>query len=515
VEDKLRDDETESLLEPNRDAEKNIKDIMELCRKANSAVKELEEYMEGNFKDSTGISSDFADTCRNDIKKLKELMLEGENAEGLLAAAGNNCSALTAALAELDAVHGMLNTEGTSISKEEIVRRLNNVLPDYNNSLQYDYHVLEKKKNASDPRKAAAEIAGKKLREITSEAVDIEKSGISMAELPSRRKVVSRDFAMEDSIYTGSESDSENREKSSLAGFMKYDGDLGRLDREVEFSDDGEFASRALGFVSSMGGALKGGLEDMRDEIYINEYILGVFKSSVPALKEDGKEITQYNLRGLIKKNTDTFFSSEVEYILHGNSSEQVNSLMTQGQLLLTRFGLNTLHVYTDPKKKEMAYSTAAALAGWWTGGAGIPILANLIMCSWGMGEAIIDITDLLDGKKVPFFKARGDWKLDIGIEKSKTPESDPRLSFTYYDYLRLFLLLKNPDEKISRIEDLIELNLSKKDKDFKMAGCSTYVRVEAVVSMKYIFLSGPLMPSNVKTKQGRHEFRVLVYEGY
>lgn len=515
IEKRLRQDEVKSLIEPNKHASRDIKSMMELGIKARAALKELEEYMDANFKAENGISGEFENTCNSDINKLKELILEGEKAEALLDAVDTNLDVLEDIIGELDNIHKTIFTGGLSISKEDITDPLTEGLTRYSNSLKYDYDALEKDKSAEDPRKTIAEKAAEKLKEIISEDINIEKSGIPMEELPSRKKVISRDFGAEDSIYIDMKKEAENPTVVLSEEPQDMRDELKELDKKVDFTDDGEFASDALSFVSSLGSRITGTLEDVRDEIYINEYIMGVFKNSVPELKGEANKNTRYDLRGFVKKNRDTFFNSEVEYILHGNSSEQVNKLMTRGQLLLIRFGLNTLHVYTDPQKKELAYSAASMLAGLWTGGAGIPIIANLIMCSWGMGEAIVDITDLMDGKSVPFYKTKGDWKLDIGIGKEEISSVDPGLSFTYYDYLRLFLLLKSPDEKISRIEDLIELNLSKTDSGFKMSGCNTFIRVEAVVSMKYLFLSKPVMPWNWNEEKGRHEFKVLIYEGY
>jgi hypothetical protein len=185
-----------------------------------------------------------------------------------------------------------------------------------------------------------------------------------------------------------------------------------------------------------------------------------------------------------------------------------------KAELLLLRFAVNTLHVYTDPEKKQLAYSIATAVAGWWTGGAGVPIVANLIMCGWGMGEAVVDVEHLLKGKAVPFYKLKGDWETRIGTGKD-LPKSDPRLCFTYHDYLRLFLLLEGENKKLDRIEDLIQLNLGQARQGFKLADCSTCLRVEAQVSMNYVFMTPAILPRGTTMKNGRHVFRVLTYEGY
>jgi len=136
-------------------------------------------------------------------------------------------------------------------------------------------------------------------------------------------------------------------------------------------------------------------------------------------------------------------------------------------------------------------------------------------MCSWGMGEALIDLKDIMDGKSVPFYKKSGDWMLDIGLSALDEMKTDSRLCFSYHDYLRLFLLLKNSNEKINRIEDLIQLNMQKQYQSFEMAQSNTCIRIEAEFSIRYMFFTGLFVPSERKTKDGRHLIRVVLYEYY
>jgi hypothetical protein len=70
-------------------------------------------------------------------------------------------------------------------------------------------------------------------------------------------------------------------------------------------------------------------------------------------------------------------------------------------------------------------------------------------------------------------------------------------------------------EKKLNRIEDLIQLNIGKAKSGFKMAECATYVRIEAEVSMKYLFITQPFIQRTVKTTDGRYLFKVLLYEGY
>jgi hypothetical protein len=38
---------------------------------------------------------------------------------------------------------------------------------------------------------------------------------------------------------------------------------------------------------------------------------------------------------------------------------------------------------------------------------------------------------------------------------------------------------------------------------------------VEATVSMNYLFITQPFMPKSIKTRDGRHQYKVVIYAGY
>jgi hypothetical protein len=509
--DKLYWEETLAYIKPNEDAAKNIKEIIQLGEKAEEEVLDLERYLEENFEMSGDSPDVFTTTIQEDLNRLKELILNGKKAQEILGDTLLNRELLTSAAAQMEKVGSMLLSSAQNIiSKSEIIDLLNMGLESYNNKIEYDYLKPHKTESREDPRSGVAErveeaLLGGNGKNSDKEDRDIEKAGIAKEELPSHSK------ARETEQGSGKAVADDSEESNS----MEYAGNLNEIDKDIDFKNDEEkFSINAFSFISSLRGGLLKGMQALRDEIYIGEYIMGTFKNSVPILTDDNNAAADLDLRGMDKRERTTFFESEVEYILHGNTSEKTNKMLTRSQILLIRFGLNTIHIYTDAKKKELATGIAAAVAGWWTGGAGIPIISNLIMCSWGMGEAIIDLKDIMKGKKVPFFKSTGDWKLDIGTS-SQGSNSDPRLSFDYHDYLRLFLILKAQDKKISRIQDLIELNIRQADKEFRIGSKNTYVRVEAEVSMRYFFISGPFMPVAKKTADGRHKFKVVVYDGY
>jgi len=97
------------------------------------------------------------------------------------------------------------------------------------------------------------------------------------------------------------------------------------------------------------------------------------------------------------------------------------------------------------------------------TYGIGGPLYAALIMTAWASGEALIDINRLKKGESVPLIKKSDDWRLSIeGLSSKNEKENSEILDFDYKEYLRLLLYLTPQKIKLLRIQDLIEINMSK-----------------------------------------------------
>jgi uncharacterized protein YdcH (DUF465 family)/molybdopterin converting factor small subunit/Sec-independent protein translocase protein TatA len=500
----LRGDMTYDYCEANNNALNEIQQIIEKGKKAGSAINELKSYINSASSGDEGdLPTDFKEQIQNEIKELEEMILEGNRAENMLNDVTNNESLLNSIISKLDSASG--NYE-CSLPEELI-----SMVESYKD-ISYDYSKPKKEDDADDPRDGLT----KKIREYLSEKVlndvNYEDKGISREDLPSFTKILTQSFESDDSAFLN-EHETDNTEGGGKAS--NYYSDIGDIDVESELkNNESSFQENALSLISGICSSISKNAAALRDNIYINEYIMGTFKNSVPEIKQGDETKKDMNLHGEGKADIDTFYDSEVEYILHGNASQNLNKALTKGELLLFRFGMDTMHVFTDASKKAKADSIAAAVAGWWTGGAGIPIISSLIMAGWGMGEAIIDVKDLMDGKSVPLFKQKGDWKLDIGVPSSG-PKTDKSLCFNYHDYLRLFLITVNENKKLSRIEDLIQLNIGKSKSGFKVSGCNTYVRAEVTVSMKYLFITEPFISEGRKTKDDRITYKVVVYEGY
>lgn len=530
----LYEEMTVKYVIPNKKAMNNVNEIIRMGAEAKKSVDELESSLEENFKDesdnipnttddsSAKISGGFYNNMKSDADNLKSLIPDENEGTGLVKDLSRNIEFLNYIMETLNGINNRVNemnentlSDYNDLSAENVLNTLISGLGKYNNNIKYEYEKV--KGNKEDTGLDSREKVKNQLKLDNNEEkdIDLKNEGVNFEELPSFKKILSKDFTLEDKRLPEIFLPLDISQKL-MTGDIKYAGGLDNVQDKAEFNEDEKegFSESAFGFLSSLGERISEGVVALRDEIYIDEYIMGTFKNSVPILRQGSSDKKDVDLSGNIKQLRQTFFESEVEYILYGNSSQNTNKTMAKSQILLIRFGLDTLHVYMDPQKKELALGVATALTGWWTAGAGVPIASNLIMCGWGMGEAIIDLNHLMNGESIPFFKLKGDWESNILPDKSG-PKSKPALLFNYHDYLNLFLLFKDSNEKINRIEDLIQINLQKNNKEFKVGKYNTYIRLEVTVSMNYLFVTQAFMPKSMKTENGRHKFNVIIYQGY
>ncbi|HHW31922.1 MAG TPA: hypothetical protein GXX20_09670 [Clostridiaceae bacterium] len=508
MEKRLKGELTGRYLEINKEARQIIEDIREVKEKIEAAIADFENYMDNSPADAHSPYHSVLESIKEDVDYIKDNVLNGETTEELIKIIENNITYLENAMERLNRASSLNWQEIDQDSgKEWIISLLKEGFGDYINIIEYDYKKAGEPVTAPDPRegmkKETEEILKKDREDEDIKNVRMEEAGINISELPSKNKYYDEDLPA-------------------------FEGGLEDLPGEIDINqNDSRFVHNVFNYMGNIGN-ICGDFEEFRDDLYINEYIMKVFNNQVSVQGKNKAEGSSS-----VNKNRDSFFNSEVEYILHGDSSEKINKMKTKAQILLIRFSMNTLHAYSDSNKRELAKGIAAAVSGWWTAGAGIPIISNMVLCGWGLGEAIIDLEDLLEGKAVPFYKLKGDWKLDLGPNirqnpSSKgnnpsheserdisSPKSNPGLMFDYNDYLRIFLMLVNTEKKIGRIEDLIELNGRKANSAFRATNCSTWIKVEAEVSLNYLFLTSAFMPGSKKTGEGRHIFRVVWYEGY
>ncbi|MCD6322096.1 MAG: hypothetical protein J7L77_03610, partial [Clostridiales bacterium] len=270
-----------------------------------------------------------------------------------------------------------------------------------------------------------------------------------------------------------------------------------RIGEYIVLPSDGIEVDSSKFEATSLGNETKSGEDELNN---LADSILDIGTSFLRTLA-----LNEYIIQHFSNENSDneggisgSFFENEAEYILWGSDSQNSNNFFTKSAIMSTRFALDTVHVYSDSVKVAKADALAAATAGWWTFGAGIPVMSNLIKISWAIAEAGIDTKKLWEGEPLAVIKTKGDWITDIGLGNKELASPD-FLKMDYEDYLRFFYIAEPMNKKLIRMLDIISLN---SPGNFNIMEAFTEVTVNATVSFRS--LTG-----------GRHEVEITITESY
>lgn len=167
----------------------------------------------------------------------------------------------------------------------------------------------------------------------------------------------------------------------------------------------------------------------------------------------------------------------QAEYILFGKSSDFGNLESMIGRLLAIRAAANMVYLSTDTQKVESVKVVSSLLAGLLSLPPLEPVFRALILFTWAMAESIYDVTELLDGNKIPLIKAKADWHYSLdGLFhfNGSTEGTDNGKGLSYEDYLRIFLCFQDKETMTMRLMDVMEMDirLTQGNRYFRMDGC-------------------------------------------
>ena len=199
------------------------------------------------------------------------------------------------------------------------------------------------------------------------------------------------------------------------------------------------------------------------DEIIFNEYLMKMYGNYAEPKKEG-------------------YLDYQIEYILYGKNSDEANLRECVERIYALRAVSNMIYLMNDSWKYNEVHVIALAICSILL----IPELADvltiIILGVWALAEAIVDVRSLLNGEKVPLIKSSSDWNLDLSSMFSfdffKTGGSSNGLK--YEDYLRVLLALQNPEEKVNRSLDIVEMDIRATDgnENFRIDRCIDYMEV-------------------------------------
>ena len=264
----------------------------------------------------------------------------------------------------------------------------------------------------------------------------------------------------------------------------------------VQRKTDGGGDSKSTGFLT--------GVRTLIQRLIIGEYDIRFFKG--------------------FKKEMQKGEFYELEYIIHGKEKDKDNLSGVAARLAAFREGLNLVHILSDSGKRQEARSLALTIVG----GTGILplvwVVAFFIMAVWALGEALLDVRCLLEGKRVPVIKTASDWKMDLAglLEMGRSGRlidgegGDGNGSGTdYKGYLRILIFGGYDTDLVYRMMDVMQVVTARKQPGFSLANCVCTVNAEALVSGKHVFFSNGLWKSQEREEGYAYDTRMAVAGSY
>ncbi|HEY9062471.1 MAG TPA: DUF5702 domain-containing protein [Pseudobacteroides sp.] len=405
------------------DALNAIDDIKEKSKEVVNMANELSVAIKED-------SSSFGEAIRTDLKSKKQVLdtkvLDDRNLE--IEKCRSTYTEIKRIVADIhpdsivfDVVSSLPEDLESKVRSGLSYEKVGKLLKDIPRVNYYVKKTEESEGSADDPRTAIkamredVEKDGNKLIEEIKKGDEKTKDMFPEKGLPSQGEIKDSLKELKDLISTDIKKVQDRGKSNSGSNLFNpdYKG-ISSFEKNLDFKDNNVNKSKeALSVLKGLTGIISSGLKNLRDELYVGEYSLGMFKNAVTEKLDLNGDI-QYDLTGYkMSTRKDTFFErAELEYILNGSRSQEQNLLWIKGQILLVRWALNTVSIYTDPKKVTMALEIAAAIAGWTV--FGVPLVQTLILLAWSFAESMIDVSMILQGHDMPIFKLNTDWVLSI-----------------------------------------------------------------------------------------------------
>ena len=173
------------------------------------------------------------------------------------------------------------------------------------------------------------------------------------------------------------------------------------LDEDITTKNSVNILDAGLSLIDTIAGMVEG----VRDNLYVNEYIMTTFPNIVGSKIDVEKELTALQQK---RKDYNATIAG-VEYILIGGTDSSANVLLVDAELLGIRTIFNTAAIFTDVAKVNQATAIAASISGPFA-----PLVTVGLLLAWAVAESALDVVHLKDGEEVPLFKNGKDWYLSV-----------------------------------------------------------------------------------------------------
>lgn len=226
-----------------------------------------------------------------------------------------------------------------------------------------------------------------------------------------------------------------------------------------------------------------------------------------------------------------------LEYLVSGKSSQKDAFASVVSRLFTMRALINFLYVEKDPILLSQSLETATALAATLMAEAFIPVIQHGILLVLAMEEACVDVTALLQGRRVPVLKDQSSFQMkyaqictagktlfrakaqNYSKAENATRLTDMRSGLGYTQYLWLMLLMNTWENLYQRTLDVIQFDLREQfNQTFSIDKCICSTKVEITYSIPVLLsgLAGGLVSERGKiSRNGTLQRRICVVYGY
>lgn len=193
----------------------------------------------------------------------------------------------------------------------------------------------------------------------------------------------------------------------------------------------------------------------------------------------------------------------EQEYIITGEDEEEDSFYNIIIELLVLRVLMNCISVISDSEKSKKAEAAATSAVGWIPVAGITKAVKYIILVYWAYCEAVVEVSALIHGKKVPVYTSKEDFKVQYSdllsmnkeyVQKMVTNyDCKSKLTLSYTQYLFLLMLFVSDINLVYRSLDLIQENLRYEyDENFRIKNCLISYSCETKSYMRQKFFTLP-----------------------
>lgn len=275
-------------------------------------------------------------------------------------------------------------------------------------------------------------------------------------------------------------------------------------------------AGELSGTISNLTGTFLGNMAGaLRDNLFECAYILSFFRDYVHTYKMPDSGIGQKGYDTVANdkfRNGDSYLDSktyqaiettcaEAEYVLFGDTNTKKDVAAAYTSIFGIRLALNYTSVFLTSELRSTVMEAAS--------GAGIfaPVVIALLPFAFAVPRTVSDLNMLMNGRCTKLiYNKSNDWK--------ETNTFTDGVVTGYSDYLMILLVMMNQDDKVNRMQDVIEMNVKKIDSAFTLQNALVNVYVQTDCSVKYAFMTQAFMPAQFRM-DGRHTFSLATNVSY